>query len=312
MTDPKPFDRSYFVPRIFVRLGGGMFVPPGADDILPLGDRYQSVMRKIYVRREKIFSDIARHLSGMSNDELQLSFSADGRAISNDAKAWMTARRQEINSAFGRLSEWYLAPLFRTKNLADFDHWSRSAFFTLDEIVWLSVGLEPADCFKTAIEVSASLGKKNKLDDVGRYMGRHREQLRREFKPYSYSEKVSAKPLIEWIERVNFPVHPGFFEMLSTMTHVSQCDVNADPVSVENTPTKLDNREIISLAKLITAMAIDGYGYDPTGKRSPIPNEITAITDRLGLSVSNDTVRKYLKLGAEHLPESYARKLVTA
>ncbi len=281
-----------------------MFIPPNADDILPIGNSYQSRMSKINVRRKEIFSEIARHLSAMSDDELQPSFSADGSANSGESKSWMTTCRAEIRTAFDRLPPWYVAPLFRTKDLADFDHWSRSAFSTIVEVVWLSVGLEPADCFRAAIGLHASQGNE-KLDDVGRYMSRHREQLRREFDPYGYSEKISAEPLIEWIKRVNLPVHPGFFEMLSTMTNGSLGDANAAPASVENTHTKLDNRELISLAKLVTAMAIDCYGYVPTGKRSPIPNEITAITDRLGLSVSNDTVRKYLKLGAEHLPEGW-------
>ncbi|WP_138935911.1 hypothetical protein [Roseovarius arcticus] len=82
MTDQEPFDRSIFVPRILMQLGDGMFVPPDADDILPLGDIYQSAMRKIYAQRKVIFSKIARHLSDMSYDELQLSFFADGSASS--------------------------------------------------------------------------------------------------------------------------------------------------------------------------------------------------------------------------------------
>jgi len=124
-------------------------------------------------------------------------------------------------------------------------------FFTLDEAVWLSVGLEPADCFKKAIKPFTPQGNTNKLDDVGRYMSRHKEQFRREFDPYDHSKKISAAPLIEWIEKVNFPVHVGFVEMLSTMTHGSRGEVNTGPVSVANTPSKMDNREIISLAKLM-------------------------------------------------------------
>jgi len=91
------------VPRIFMRLGGGMFVSPEEDDILPLGDSYQGMMRKIHARRKKIFAEIARHLSGMNDDELQLSFSADGSALSDGSKAWISARSQEINFAFDRL-----------------------------------------------------------------------------------------------------------------------------------------------------------------------------------------------------------------
>ncbi len=115
VTDPEPFDRSFFVPRVFMQLGGGMFVPPDADDILPLGNSYRSAMRKIYAKRNVIFSKIARHLADMSDDELQLSFFADGSASSGESKAWMSTCRQHIKMAFDRLSPWYVAPLFRTK-----------------------------------------------------------------------------------------------------------------------------------------------------------------------------------------------------
>ena len=305
MTDQHSFDRSLFVARIFGRLGGMMFIPPDEDEILPLGNAYKSVMTKLYARRTKIFSDIKQHLAVLSDEALQLSFSADGTAVSEEAKAWASARRHQINQAFDRLSPWYLAPLFRTKDLADFDHWSRSAFLTLDEAVWLSVGLEPTKHFTGAIERFTTLGNTKEPDGVSRYMGRHKEQLRRQFDPFNYEKSLQAAPLLEWTERVNFPVHTKFVEALRIMELGSQGATTPKTTLDENTPAKMDHRERVSLAKMITAMAIDGYGYEPTSTRSPIPNEIVALTDRLGLSVSKDTVRKYLKLGAEHLPRGW-------
>jgi hypothetical protein len=137
-------------------------------------------------------------------------------------------------------------------------------------------------------------------------MSRHKEQLRREFDPHNFHQKLKAGELLEWIERVNFPVHHRFSQMLGVMVQAGDRGTpNANEEYGEASSGIVDNRERISLAKLITALAIDGYGYKPTSRRSPIPNEITSITDRLGLSVSNDTVRKYLRLGAQHLPEGW-------
>jgi hypothetical protein len=76
-------------------------------------------------------------------------------------------------------------------------------------------------------------------------------------------------------------------------------------VAPPTTPAEPDKREIDKIAQLFTAIAIDAYGFRPDQKRSPIPKEITDIAARLGLSVTADTVRKYLKRGASFLPPDW-------
>ena len=61
-------------------------------------------------------------------------------------------------------------------------------------------------------------------------------------------------------------------------------------------------RERDSLLKLVIGMAVGGYGFDPKGGRSPIPAQIATDMQTRGLSLSDDTIRKYLREGAELLP----------
>jgi hypothetical protein len=61
----------------------------------------------------------------------------------------------------------------------------------------------------------------------------------------------------------------------------------------------LSTKERETLLKLVIAMAVDGYGHDPAASKSNVPMEIVEAVDRLGMSVSDDTVRKYLKLAAD-------------
>ena len=69
---------------------------------------------------------------------------------------------------------------------------------------------------------------------------------------------------------------------------------SVDVESVEGS----DPREVRSLARLLTAIAIEEYGYQPSALRSPIPKEMESICDRQGLSVTRDTILKFLRLGA--------------
>ena len=69
-------------------------------------------------------------------------------------------------------------------------------------------------------------------------------------------------------------------------------------------------RQREELLKLIIVMAIDGYGYRPTSLvPSNIPQEIKSDLRKLGMFISIDDVRKYLKEGTKLLPSSAVRRL---
>lgn len=57
-------------------------------------------------------------------------------------------------------------------------------------------------------------------------------------------------------------------------------------------------RERDSLLKLILGMALGGYGFDPDASKSPTPKEIADDLATHGISITDDTVRKYLKESA--------------
>jgi hypothetical protein len=58
--------------------------------------------------------------------------------------------------------------------------------------------------------------------------------------------------------------------------------------------TSLGKRERESMLKLIAAMAIGGYGHDPKATRSDTVKSITDDLERAGMTLSDDTVRRYL------------------
>lgn len=64
----------------------------------------------------------------------------------------------------------------------------------------------------------------------------------------------------------------------------------------------LGTRERESLLKLVIGMAKQGYSYDPAALRSDRVPEIVDDLERCGVAMSADTVRKYLRQGAELLP----------
>jgi hypothetical protein len=64
----------------------------------------------------------------------------------------------------------------------------------------------------------------------------------------------------------------------------------------------LSTRERDSLLKLVIGMAVNGYAFQPRAARSLAPSEVAGDLEKLGIGLDVDTVRKYLKQGAELLP----------
>ena len=64
----------------------------------------------------------------------------------------------------------------------------------------------------------------------------------------------------------------------------------------------LGTRERETLLKIIIGMAVKGYRYDPEAKRNTAVSDIVKDLEELGIAVSDDTVRKYLKSASQLLP----------
>lgn len=94
-----------------------------------------------------------------------------------------------------------------------------------------------------------------------------------------------------------FTVPPGAIivplEEVLRIEKESKASVNACQENLKSTE---------SILKIIITMAIDGYGYDPNQTKSPTATEIQKASERLGISIDVDTVRKWLKKSVDFLP----------
>lgn len=101
-------------------------------------------------------------------------------------------------------------------------------------------------------------------------------------------------------------------DMIETAKHqvadlTSQLSTRAALAATGSKPRKeADPREVDTLRKLCIGLAIGGYGYNPADRRSTKVPEIVSDLERLGVMVSDDTVRKHLKAGADMLPSDWA------
>jgi hypothetical protein len=92
----------------------------------------------------------------------------------------------------------------------------------------------------------------------------------------------------------------AYLELLDDYTSLKAASTSEAVTVVTN--ADLSTRERDTLLKMVIGLAIGGYRYDPKLARSPVIPEIANDLDKAGVRVSDDTVRKYLREGASHLP----------
>lgn len=199
----------------------------------------------------------------------------------------------------------YLAALGKPGVFADYDYWSRMEWMELKEAFWLCLGLDPRVDWEDVLTYSTS--RRPGHPKESKHVHAQLKQLSRfAMRVAPVDRKFRGPELLEWVDTTGFPVHPDFVQMLRVRQkreNTNEPTTAIDPLPIKQ--KKEDPRAVRAVARIIVAIAIEEYGYDPNSVRSPIPKEIVDIMDRLGLQATSETVLKYLKMGASELPDGW-------
>lgn len=222
--------------------------------------------------------------------------------------------------------------------MADFNHWSKAAYWSLDEATALSFGKAPElvkwDLVKGFTQISPFAMQYARLRDlILRAQGV--KQLYDPALPGFYiawakRNEISFPPDLEaaavargvqvadWksnyddlktkydgavglIAELKQRILGGQATSARLIERVAELEAKPPPEQ------GLRGKERESVLKLVIGMAVEGYRHDPALSRSRAVSEITSDIEKLGLSLSDDTVRKWLKEAAELLPGSKAK-----
>ena len=195
---------------------------------------------------------------------------------------------------------WHAGGFGHPDHVADFEYWCKMPRFTIEEVLCLSIGIDPKEFDARRVEqIKTAFRTKKSWPSLQFIIDRHEQLVRTFFE--SYTERpIRPLAFLDWAEKVDFETHPEFLRLLKRYNAIEKRDQHQGP-----NQRRADEREIDSVALLITAIAIDQFGYRPGAPRSPIPKEIAEIVAKLGMRITDETVRKYLKRGARFLPEGW-------
>ena len=190
---------------------------------------------------------------------------------------------------------------YRPSADADFVHWSKAEYWTIDEGIALLLGKTPEvvnwESVRDYADVSPFVRRYAKIRDLA-LRAQGSGQL---------PQRIEPLRLLDWAKRkgINSPVDLQERVTAASRAHHSEVSVSA----LQSTKQKalpeekaLLTRERDTLLKLVIGMAVKKYKYDPEANRGPAIPEIVDDLNSVGITLDPKTVRKWLNEGADLLP----------
>jgi hypothetical protein len=178
----------------------------------------------------------------------------------------------------------------------DLDFWARAATWTDEQAVMLSLNRHPEqkylDCMKalSLTEIQKSELAMNFFDRVALVAyAKEAGQISKEGKAIDF---------VAWFKQMEFDVRADLIEQ------VKRFQTNT-PNLAPDQEKQLTDRERETLLKLIAAMAVKGYRFDPNMDRNAATADIRGDLELLGFPMDNKTILKWLRAATDLVDKDY-------
>jgi hypothetical protein len=175
--------------------------------------------------------------------------------------------------------------------------WANLSRWTLSEASALTLNRDP----KQFIDPAVGKGFLDNDPNIDQY---HyvQEHMKRAVQAGELTDPVQPGVYVAWAQKRDLDFPEVLAKLVPAATQADNQNTPAKPAkkAADKNQTAL-MRERNTLLKLFFCAAVDGYGYDPKAERSPTAKEMESAFERLGIRISDDTIRKYLNEAKEHL-----------
>jgi hypothetical protein len=178
----------------------------------------------------------------------------------------------------------------------DWSHWLNMAKISPHEAILLSLNVEPRliNDKRPQPRIALTLDQRKDL---------HLSQASREERREQLFSAISARTIKSNYDLAPLPldlsvVRIGLTEFVNWVTHLPRpwkLPRELKNLEVVRVNDVQDKRELKSYQKLLIALAIHHYQYDPTARRSTVTAKIHRLLKNNALSLSEETIRNCLK-----------------
>lgn len=142
---------------------------------------------------------------------------------------------------------------------------------------------------------------------------------------YPYQTQVLTTELVEWNKRMDIKLPEAFVESVNKYHNVPDIKMAYEELKIENKrqSEKLAKREetidqlkikevtLNNLRKLVIAMAVRGYRYNPKASKNKSTKDISDDLSSVGLPLDEKTILRRLKESANLLPTEALEEFIT-
>ena len=250
-----------------------------------------TVFERFEEARMSLRDELHSHVSPMPLDEIDRLVDPETADEDPIKINWRNLKTDRIRYLHDRIPPWFAGGFGHEDYKADFEYWAQMPSLTNHEALLLSLGVEPKHFLEEdVVNLQAQADKGDELWPSLTYLIRRRAQIERQFPSYGRGDKISPRNFFAWARQVQLEMHPDFY------SHFLPTKTSSDSVSKDSDDNDLDPRTRSSMLKLIAVMAVCGYSYKPGQKYGKTVSEILDDASKLGINITDDTVRNYLKL----------------
>jgi hypothetical protein len=202
----------------------------------------------------------------------------------------------------------------------DFHTWARAPYWSASESLLLTFGKNPHAVVWTEKDMAGT-------SDFARHHDRIREQIQTAQRHKELSERIRPVEFLAWAKqhKIEFPdelekaisvneldiaqLHQRYEELEQRLRAENQkLRYELDRLRSASAPQPKESTKEPStrvrgtLNKLIIAMALEGYRWDPKAARSKATTDISTDLEKHGLKLDQGIILKYLREAAEELP----------
>lgn len=182
---------------------------------------------------------------------------------------------------------------------ADFAHWSKAAYWTIDEAIALSLGKEPEAVTWKKIQPIRDKSY------FARDFANRRDLATRAIQVKKLSDPVLPVRFVTWANEMNIDLPKALVAEIEKLgeatinweTAYKKLKAEFDALAERSNLKPESTRKTENLLQAFTAIAIDAYGYDPEAAKSPVPADIARALQQHGKEVDPKTIRIWLKEG---------------
>ncbi|MDF0605747.1 hypothetical protein HZU77_008790 [Neisseriaceae bacterium TC5R-5] len=174
-------------------------------------------------------------------------------------------------------------------------HWLRLDQWSTREASLILLGFHPETMKGSGINISNSKALPDELQEVARLFQVFK---RADWSPYG-------------IRYFNGNLHPNYFIRMALDKQIEISPLLIELIDDQRKQHQeheddhafaLKAKERESLYKIIIGLAIGGYRYDPSAKRNMLLADMRKDIEKVGLTIDDDTLRKWLIKAASVLP----------